>query len=193
MTSKSNNKGLLVILSSPSGGGKTTVIKKLLEDDKDNRYVYSASMTTRAMRKNERDGRDYIFVSKNRFLQEIESGNLLEFETVHGEYYGTLKEPVLEWLKIGKIILMDLDVNGALKIKEYFRDRALLIFLRPPNNDILLQRLRIRSTESEEQINKRLKRLPKELERAYEFDKVIINDMLEKTIKKVKNIIQIQN
>lgn len=180
--------GLLVVLSSPSGGGKTTVIKAIKEE-KDNNYIYSVSMTTRPPRQGEVHGRDYWFVSHDEFQNKIKNDELIEYEQVHDWFYGTPKEPVQEWLSHNKTVLLDLDVLGALRLKEQLGDEVLLIFLSPPHESVLIERLKNRSTESDDQINRRLERVHLEMGKADEFDVVIVNDDLQETIKNVKKII----
>ncbi len=183
-----NINGLLVVLSSPSGGGKTTVIKNI-DQEKNDDYIYSVSMTTRPPRAGEVDGRDYWFVSHDEFQRKIENGELIEYEQVHDWFYGTPKAPVLTWLTQGKVVLLDLDVLGALRLKEQLGDEVLLIFLRPPSEDVLVERLKKRSTESAEQINRRLERVHLEMSKADDFDVVIVNDNLNETIDNVKKTI----
>lgn len=180
------NRGLLVLVSSPSGGGKTTVIRKLL---KDTDFKYSVSMTTRQPRNGELDGVDYCFISKTDFEAKIKAGMLLEHENVHGHYYGTPVQPVREWLKNGSTILFDVDVKGAMRIREQYPDRTCLIFLMPPNLETLKQRLRDRSTESSEQIAKRLQRVEQEMQYSKKFEHIIINNDLDETVKNVRAII----
>ena len=124
--------GLLVVLSSPSGGGKTTVIKKILQDNHPD-YCYSISMTTRPKRAGEEDGRDYWFVSPDEFQQKIKDDEFIEYEQVHDWYYGTPKSSITAWVNAGRIVLLDVDVFGALRLKKYFSEKALLIFLKPPS------------------------------------------------------------
>ena len=127
MTRKGNPQ--LVVLSAPSGAGKTTICKKLVERNPD--FRISVSATTRPPRPGEVDGVDYYFISPEQFQQKIARGEFLEYENVHGNYYGTLRETVEELLDNGFTVLFDIDVNGALKIKQQYPD-AILIFIRPP-------------------------------------------------------------
>ncbi len=177
------------MLSSPSGGGKTTVIKKLMQEDTSD-YIYSISMTTRPKRQGEKNGKDYWFVTQHEFEQQQRAGNLLEAENVHDWWYGTPKAPIQQWVKEGYIVLLDLDVYGALTVKQQFGDKALVIFLKPPNEQDLITRLKNRSTETSEQMERRLQRVPKEMQKADEFDAVVINDKLGDTVNKVKQIIE---
>lgn len=183
-----NNEGFIVVISSPSGGGKTTVIKKLLQK-KDRPYIYSISMTTRKPRPGERDGKDYWFVSPEEFQQHIEQGDLVEYEKVHDHFYGTPKKPLQKWIAEGRIVLMDLDVFGAMEIKKLFPKNSLLIFLKPPNVEVLKERLSKRATEGSEELARRLARVDTELKYADKFDEIVINDDLDKTVKKVDKLI----
>lgn len=181
-------KGLLVVLASPSGGGKTTVIKNILKSDNDD-FIYSVSLTTRPARDGEVNGRDYWFVSLDEFMNKVNNHEILEYERVHDWYYGTPEQPIRQWLKDDKIVLLDLDVFGALNIKKHFANSSLLIFLQPPNEEALIQRLKARSTETAAQIAKRLQRLPEEMSKAELFDVVIVNDDLKKTVQEIKKMI----
>ncbi|MBN1999524.1 guanylate kinase [candidate division KSB1 bacterium] len=186
--SKHKKNGLLVVISSPSGGGKTTVIHRIIEMD-DRRFTYSVSMTTREKRKGEVDGRDYFFVTKTEFEEYIRRGDLVEYEQVHDWYYGTPREFLLKSLQAGLIVLLDIDVYGALNIRQMFGEKFLSIFLKPPNKAVLMQRLLDRGSETREQINKRMKRVEKELQMSGRFDHIVINDRLEDTVEKVIEII----
>lgn len=179
----------MVAISSPSGGGKTTVIKQLLQD-KELPFVYSVSMTTRAKRNGETDGVHYHFVTDATFRELVERNELLEYETVHDHLYGTPKGPLLKWLKEGKIVLLDVDVYGALNLREQFPDDSLLIFLKPPDMETLIRRLKDRSTETDQQINRRLERVAEELSQEVKFDKTVVNNNLDAAVSKVKKIIK---
>ncbi len=176
-------KSPYIVFSAPSGGGKTTVVKLLTE--KYPEMVISVSATTRPKRPGEADGVDYHFISKQEFEKLIKKGQFLEYEQVHGHYYGTLKEHVDNHIKNNKVVLFDIDVNGALSIKRHYPE-AILIFLKPPSEEELIKRLKQRRTETEESINRRLKRLPYEYEQAKKFDHVIVNDDLQNTIKEIE-------
>lgn len=175
------NHGLLVVLSSPSGGGKTTVIKQLLKNNS-LPFVYSTSMTTRPKRANEVDGVDYWFVDENTFRERIDSNDLLEYEQVHDYLYGTPIAPLQAWLNKGKVVLLDLDVKGALAVRKLYPDSSMLIFLKPPDFNVLHQRLSGRSTENHREISKRLLRVPEEMELATFFDHVVVNQELSDTV-----------
>ncbi|MBN1480511.1 guanylate kinase [candidate division KSB1 bacterium] len=183
------DKGLLVVLASPSGGGKTTLIQNILKSA-DADYVYSISMTTRPPRNGEIDGKDYWFVSQDEFMNKVKNNEFIEYEQVHDWFYGTPRQPIQQWLNDGKIVLLDLDVHGALHLKRRYAQKSLLIFLQPPNKQALLQRLKKRSTETSEQIARRLERLPEEIKQADQFDIIIVNDDLNKTVRKIQKIIK---
>ncbi len=179
-------KSPYIVFSAPSGGGKTTIVKLLKE--KYPQTVISVSATTRPMRPGEKDGVDYYFLSKEAFEQKIKEGKFLEYEQVHGNYYGTLKEVVEQHVRNNKVVLFDIDVNGALSIKRHYPN-AILIFIKPPNERVLAERLKNRRTETEETIQRRLQRLPYEYEQAKKFDYIIINDDLQETLRKVEDCI----
>lgn len=181
-------KGLLVVLSAPSGGGKSTVIRRILAKGHA-KFRYSVSMTTRPQRPGETDGKDYFFVSEDQFRSAIAREEMVEFEQVHGNWYGTPKLKLQEWVSQGLVIFLDLDVHGALAIKKHFPEESLIIFLKPPDMGTLVQRLTHRRTETEQQIEKRLQRLPEEMALADQFDQVVINDNLEQTISMVEKLV----
>ncbi len=177
----------LVVLSAPSGAGKTTIARMLAERNPD--FRISISATTRKPRFNEQDGVDYHFISEKEFQERIRKGDFLEYERVHGYYYGTLKSAVEELLRQGYTVIFDIDVNGALNIKKHFPN-AILIFIRPPSLEELKRRLRKRQTDDPEEIEKRLKRLPEEYAKAVFFDYDVINNDLEETVDKITHIIR---
>lgn len=182
------NKGLLIIISSPSGGGKTTVLNELLKLKKMN-FKYSISATTRKPRNNEIHGKDYFFISEQEFVSKIKNNEFLEWEKVHQYYYGTPKEQIENWLSQGDLILFDVDVNGGLQIKRQFAQDAITIFIEPPSIDVLIERLKNRNTESGDEIEKRLLRVPMELEKKAQFDFVVINKLINQTVDNVLEII----
>jgi guanylate kinase len=173
--------------SAPSGAGKTTIIKRLLE--KYENLAVSVSATTRAMRKNEIDGVDYYFLKREEFERYIKEDKFLEYEAVHNDYYGTLKEKVQQLVDAGKTVLFDIDVNGALNIKEKYPETE-LIFIKPPSIDILVERLHKRKSETEETLKKRLQRIDYEYSKAELFNYIVINDDLAKAVSKVEEIIR---
>jgi guanylate kinase len=179
-------KSPYIVFSAPSGGGKTTIVKMLHK--KYPQTVISVSATTRPKRPGERDGVDYYFLTREEFERKIKEGKFLEYEEVHGNYYGTLKEVVDNHVRDDRVVLFDIDVNGALSIKKHYPN-AILIFIKPPSEEVLVERLKKRHTETEESIRRRLQRLPYEYEQAKKFDYVVVNDDLEQTLKQVEEII----
>ena len=182
-------KGLLVIISSPSGGGKTSIIHKILQKYPE-QYVYSVSATTRKPRPGEIDGRDYFFLSEEQFRRDIKNNLFLEWENVHGYLYGTPKTYIEKCINEGKYVLLDIDVNGALRIADNYPDRAITIFISTPSMGMLIERLKNRKTDSVGEINKRLERIPMEMEKAKQFDYVVINDQLDNTVEQVVEIVE---
>lgn len=181
-------KKQLLILSSPSGGGKSTVARHLLKVFP--QFKLSVSATTRKKRPGEIDGKDYYFLTKEEFKKAIDNNELVEYEEIFGNYYGTLKSEIEESIKKGKLVLFDIDVKGALSLKELYADATLLLFLTPPSEEILLERLRNRKTETDEQIITRFKRAQMEISYSKEFDIILINDKLEETFKKAEEIVR---
>lgn len=178
----------LIVLSAPSGGGKTTVARRLLEVYPQLRF--SVSATTRQMRPGETHGKDYFFLSREEFLRRIDEGDLLEYEEIFGNLYGTLRSEVERSLHDGVPLIFDVDVKGALSVRKAFPDDTLLMFISPPDMAILEQRLRARSTESDEQIRLRLARAAMEMQYIGQFDIVIINDDLQKTLLAAEQAVQ---
>ncbi len=176
-------------ISSPSGGGKTTIIQKLLGENV-KEYAYSVSMTTRPQRPNEVNGKDYWFLDEAQFKAKVKAGELIEFEKVHGYYYGTPKTPLEKMVAAGQVVLMDVDVYGAFSIRRFFPDRSLLIFLKPPNLEVLKQRLQGRKTEEPELVERRLSRVAAEMALADKFDHIVVNDTLEQSVSQIKQLIE---
>ncbi len=180
--------GLLVVISSPSGGGKTTVCRSLLQSHPD--YLYSVSLTTRPRRSSEVEGRDYIFVTEEEFRERVARGELAEWAEVHGHFYGTPKDPIEKALKERRVILLDIDVQGGMGIRQKYRQKGVLIFLYPPSLEVLEARLRGRLTEEEEAIERRLAIAQKEMEYWEQYDYLVINKEIEETIASVEAIIR---
>ena len=174
------------VFSAPSGGGKTTIVNKLA--DKYPELTISISATTRKKRHYEAEGREYLFLSIEEFKKGISEGKFLEYEKVHGNYYGTLKKTVENLIKEGKKVLFDIDVNGAMAIKENYPD-AVMFFIKPPNREELIKRLKGRDSETEESIQKRLERLEFEYTQSNKFNHIVINDDLDKAVKQIENLI----
>jgi len=178
----------LIVISAPSGCGKTTIARDILRRRPD--IVFSVSATTRLKRTNEIDGVDYFFLTKEEFRKRIEDGALVEWEEIYGNYYGTLKREIDRALRAGKSMLFDVDVKGALSIKRRYPDDTIMIFIKPPSMEVLTQRLKNRKTESPETIQRRLDRVPMELQQGEQFDVSVINDDLQKAIARVDDIIR---
>lgn len=179
-------KGMLITVSGPSGSGKGTVLSELIKKRDD--VKISVSMTTRQKRNGEIDAVNYYFVAKDYFEKKISEGSMLEYAQYAGNYYGTPKEPVDEMLKAGKAVILEIDVQGADKIKEIYPD-VIRIFIMPPSASVLERRLRGRNTEDEETINHRLVIAKGEMKMASEYDFIVINDELDSAVKDVETII----
>jgi guanylate kinase len=179
----------VIIFSAPSGSGKTTVVNHLLKTIPE--LGFSVSATTRKPRENEVDGREYHFLEVADFENKIENGAFLEHEEVYkGIFYGTLNSEIERLWSEGKTVVFDVDVVGGLNIKKKFGEQALSVFLRPPSIDILMERLRKRSTEVEHQLQMRIEKAQFELQFEQQYDKVLINDKLEDTLLKAEEIVR---
>lgn len=181
-----DKKGILVVLSGPSGCGKDTLLMNLIGKNED--IKVSISMTTRAPRGQEVDGVDYYFVNTEYFEKKISEGAMLEYAKYNGNYYGTPKAPVDDMLKRGINVVLEIEVQGAEKIRSIYPD-AVTIFLMPPSISTLEARLRSRGTEDEETLSHRLFIAGQEIGRAGEFDYVVINDKLDDAVKDFETII----
>ena len=186
--------GKLVVLSAPSGTGKTSICKKLLE--KNSKWKFSISATTRELRADELEGKDYIHMSNEKFEHFINFGDFLEWEWVHGNKYGTLIDPLEDVLDSGGIMLLDIDVKGGLTVMNEFPDETIGIFIEPPGDDvpeqleILEERLIERGNEPAKLIKQRLKRFPVEIEYKEDFEYDFINEDLNETVTKIEKIIK---
>lgn len=180
-------KGILFILSGPSGVGKGTVRKKLFEEETD--LQYSISMTTRDRRPGEVDGVDYFYKTKEEFEQLIKDGQLLEYAQYVNNYYGTPRNYVEETLDKGQDVFLEIEVQGALQVKENFPE-GVFIFLFPPSLDELKNRIVSRGTESQELVLNRLKEARNEIEMMDAYDYVVVNDEVQHAVDKVKTIIK---
>ncbi len=182
----------LIILSAPSGSGKTTLCRALQRRDESIRF--SVSCTSRKKRKGEINGVDYTFLTDQEFKKRIENGEFAEWEQIHGNYYyGTLKAILEAAIQHQELLLLELDVKGAMSIKNIYSEKTLSIFVEPPSMDDLYTRLVKRGTDSEERIAKRLERLTAELEYKSNFDHHIINDDVKNAVDEIMNIIQHEN
>jgi len=184
-------KGLLVVISGFSGSGKGTLMKELLKRY-DDTYALSISATTRSPREGELHGREYFFVTKAEFEKMIENEELIEYAGYVGNYYGTPKPYVLSKLLEGKDVILEIEVQGAIDLKKRYPE-AVMIFITPPDKKTLEKRLVGRGTESKAQIENRLERAAKEADSMENYDYLIINDEIEKTIEKIHNLIQVQH
>lgn len=184
-----SKKGKLIILTAPSGSGKSTIAGKLLNDFEN--IAFSVSATTRQPRKDETDGLHYHFISEKEFQEKISHDEFLEWEQVYdGTYYGTLRSDIENLRNKGYFVLLDIDVKGALNIKQQFKGEALGIFIKPPSIEVLEQRLKNRGTDSESKIRERLEKSKSELLYAGRFDHVVVNEKLDKAYGKVKEIVE---
>ncbi|MFI4859159.1 MAG: guanylate kinase [Phycisphaerales bacterium JB063] len=184
--------GLLVILSGPSGAGKTTISRAVRERME---VAFSVSLTTRPLSAEDTDGEDYIFVNEREFKEQVKLGQLLEWAQVHDNFYGTPREPVIEELEAGGIVLLEIDVQGARQVKANLPD-AVGIFVEPPSEEELLARLRARKREDEATIQKRFQRATAEITQAHElgiYDLTIINCDLDKAIQQAIDFIEAQH
>jgi len=180
--------GKLIIFSAPSGAGKSTLVQHLLKCNFD--LEFSISATSRAPRGVEKNGVEYYFLSPEEFRQKIDNKEFIEHEEVYSNlYYGTLRSEIDRISDNGKNIIFDIDVAGGMNIKKYFGERALSIFVAPPSISILQERLKSRGTDSEEMIEKRISKADFEMSFAPKFDRVIVNDDLEKAKIEVEQVV----
>lgn len=180
--------GKLIIFSAPSGAGKTTIVQHLLKVFPD--LEFSVSACSREMRKGEEYGVDYYFLSVEEFKEKIEANEFVEWEEVYKDhFYGTLRSEIERIWRKGKHIIFDMDVVGGLNLKKQFGDQALSIFVMPPSIQHLENRLKTRETETPESIARRIGKAEKELATAPQFDKIILNDNLEKAFEAAENVV----
>ena len=181
--------GKLIIFSAPSGSGKSTIINYLMQQGLG--LAFSISATSRAPRGNEQHGVEYFFLTPEEFRSRIAKGDFLEYEEVYPDrFYGTLKEQVEHQLQIGQHVVFDVDVVGGCNIKEFYGDRALSVFIQPPSVEELRCRLEGRGTDAPEAIQQRLDKAIYELTFAPRFDKVIVNDDLDKAQAEALDVIK---
>ncbi len=180
-----------VVISGPSGVGKTTLIKKLFNDPKLKRKImFSVSHTTRKPRKGEKHGKHYFFVSHKKFMGMVREGEFIEWAKVHGNLYGTSIQNIKKADLEGKILILDIDVQGAEQVKRKMGKDAFLIFIKPPSLEELEKRLENRKDTPKNEIKKRLKNTQKEMQKIYLFDRIIVNDKIEKTFSELKSEIE---
>ncbi|MEO5928709.1 MAG: guanylate kinase [Candidatus Kapaibacterium sp.] len=179
----------IIVLSAPSGAGKTTIAHRLLEHHPE--WRFSVSATTRPRRPNEVDGSDYYFLTVEEFRRRIEHGDLVEWEEIYGNLYGTLKSEVARQLLAdeGSRVIFDVDVKGAHAIRNAFPHEAFLIFVAPPSFDELVRRLRSRQTESDESIQRRVERAEMEMGMQAGFDTVIVNDQVDRAVGEIETLL----
>ena len=182
--------GKVVVFTAPSGAGKTTIVRHLLSTYRE--YLdFSISATSRPPRAGEKDGRDYYFLSRQAFQNKVNRGAFLEWEEVYtNQYYGTLKSEVQRIWDQKKHIIFDVDVKGASSIKSYFGDQCMAIFIKPPSLNILISRLRDRGTENEASLQKRIARIRHEMTFEDQFDKILVNDILEVAKKEASLLVE---
>mgnify|MGYP000062305189 FL=1 len=185
-----NQQGILVVVSGFSGAGKGTLMKELLK--RYDNYALSVSATTRQPREGEKDGEDYFFVSREYFQQMIEDGRLVEYAQYVNHYYGTPRDYVEKKMAEGKDVILEIEIQGALKVKKRFPD-ALLIFVTPPSAGELRRRLVGRGTETIEVINARLRRAAEEASGMEAYDYLLINDEIDKCVEQMHQLITLQH
>lgn len=181
--------GKILVFSAPSGAGKTTIVKHLVK--KFPSLSFSISATTRQMREGEVHGKDYYFLSLKEFTQRLESNEFIESEEVYsGVFYGTLKSEIERIRRDGLHVVLDVDVQGGLNLKKYYQDDVLAIFVQPPNVDALEKRLRERNTETVKTLQERVKKAEFELTFSNQFDKILLNDSLDKAFLRAEKIVE---
>jgi guanylate kinase len=182
-------RGKLIVFSAPSGSGKTTLVHHLIAQRGLN-LDFSISATSREKRGNEKDGKDYYFISLNDFKKQINEDNFIEWEEVYqGNLYGTLKSEIERIWSIGKHVIFDIDVVGGLRIKEKYPEQTLAVFVQPPSIEEMEFRLRNRKTDTEEKIKERVQKAERELKFSNRFDVVLVNDNLEKAKIEAYNLV----
>ncbi|MBU5454013.1 guanylate kinase [Caproiciproducens sp. MSJ-32] len=180
------NKGVLIVISGPSGAGKGTICKKLIEKNK-NIYL-SVSATTRNPREGEIDGVNYYFLTKEEFERKVKENGFIEYAEVHGNFYGTPRVNVNKMLEEGKDVILEIDIQGALQVKENFKE-GVFIFILPPSMEELKRRIIKRGSETEESLMTRFKNAYKEINYVSKYNYAVVNDTLELAVSKVEAII----
>lgn len=187
--SKNIKQGKLIVFSAPSGSGKTTIVRHLLKQ-KELNLEFSISATSRAARGNEKHGKDYYFLSLSEFKDKIKADSFLEWEEVYRDnFYGTLKAEVERIWAEGKHVIFDIDVSGGLRIKRKFPEQTLSIFVKPPDLNELVRRLKDRGEESEDKISMRVAKAPAELATAPLFDTIVVNKNLDEALENAYNLV----
>lgn len=181
--------GKLIVFSAPSGAGKTSIVRALLERMPE--LAFSVSACSRPRRHGEVHGKDYYFLSTESFRNNISKGNFLEWEEVYpGSFYGTLKSEVYKIWEAGRHVLFDVDVVGGLNIKKQYPEQTLAVFVMPPSVEELKKRLQIRGTETPESLKKRIGKAKQEITCADQFDKIVVNDILETAINEAEILVK---
>lgn len=181
------DKGFLLVISGPSGVGKGTVCQEVMNQNKD--VLYSVSATTRKKRPMEVDGENYYYYSTDEFQKKIEENNFLEYANVHGNWYGTPKDFVLKGVENGEIIILEIDVQGALQVKKNY-PHGVFVFLLPPTLEELKRRIIYRGTEDPSQIDLRLQNAKKEIKYINEYEYAVMNDDISDAVLKINHIIE---
>jgi guanylate kinase len=178
-------RGLLLVISGPSGAGKGTICKALIEK---NSFWISVSATTRKPRQGEIEGKSYYFISKEEFHERIEKKDFLEYAEVYGNFYGTPKSKVIEMLDSGNDVILEIDIQGALKVKDAFPE-GIFIFILPPSMEELKQRIIRRGSETPESLMTRFKSAYKEINYVSKYSYAVVNDTVEEAVKKIEGIV----
>jgi guanylate kinase len=189
MVAEGKHHGLLIVLVGPSGVGKSTISRQLAQRLD---VWYTVSVTTRPKKPQDDDGKTYDHVDRKEFFRRLDSDEFLEYAQVYGDYYATPKHPALDYMKAGKDVLLEIDVQGALQVRHHYPD-ALLIFILPPDEPTLLQRLRDRGRDSADDIHKRFTAAKREIHMAKgsrAFDTMVINDSLDRAVEEIAKIIK---
>lgn len=181
-----HKKGLLIVISGPSGAGKGTICKALIEKNKE--IFISVSATTRSPRAGEVDGVNYHFLSREEFIKRVEKNDFLEYAEVYGNYYGTPKSKVQDMLDRGIDVILEIDIQGALKVKENF-DEGVFIFILPPSMEELKQRIIKRGSETPESLMTRFKSAYQEINYVSKYNYAVVNDEVDVAVKKIEGII----
>ncbi len=181
------DEGILLVVSGPSGAGKGTICNAIRELYPD--LQYSVSMTTRAPRNGEKEGESYFFRTNEEFEALIKEDAFLEYARVYDHYYGTPKKRALDMIGDGKSVLLEIDIQGAMQVKERY-PKGVFIYIVPPSLEILSGRLHGRGTDSEEVIEKRLAQITEELKMAHKYDYIVVNDVLEDAVRKTRSILE---
>lgn len=180
------NKGILIVVSAPSGCGKGTILAEVMKDEK---FYYSVSATTRSPRPGETDGVNYHFLGREQFEELIKTGRMLEYAEYCGNYYGTPRDKVLEKINEGKNVILEIEVQGAMQIREKCPE-AVFVFIAPPSVAELRNRLEKRGTETPEVINQRVSEAAQEISFAYRYDYVVVNNILEDAVNDFISVIR---